>query len=445
MWIADVLRREPRPNAAREVQHLLALCLLHRVEQRKDAFERPVRVRAHAANVPHFWYERAMPSALDNVYGTLLVVRPPVPATLNKAGANYKSEVTHRAYSPRRAYDEWLAICDGILAFGGDAIFDFEAVDDALLDRGDLHVDARGAITANGVAVGRMDDVHTGRVFAANGPWVVVDGRRLRAVLPHMLAHRTEERAYYRALLEAIAKESRYDLEIAENPHRWEGMADVAGVVSDDASVPAKVVLTHTIEGHYDAGVGPKTMRSSLAGVTFAADFVGVPAEARVFAELIYPHFHGDTVHFGARPRAGGAKLVHYAGGLWGDGAALVKNALGDGAIVPIERVDAVDKYAGNSRQIGHGVLVPDGASDAFVAAMQALGLDVRKVALFELFGKAGGGPACATLYLPKTLEIPASSRLRYSVRRDEARARRERYPERLVVDAGFFEGRARG
>ncbi len=41
-------------------------------------------------------------------------MRPPVPATVNKAGANYKSEVAHLSYSPRRAYDEWLGICEGI-------------------------------------------------------------------------------------------------------------------------------------------------------------------------------------------------------------------------------------------------------------------------------------------------------------------------------------------
>ena len=71
---------------------------------------------------------------LPDVYGTLLVVRPPVPATCNKAGANYKSEVTHLEYSPRRAYDEWLSILDAIARCGGDAIYQFEAADDPYLD-----------------------------------------------------------------------------------------------------------------------------------------------------------------------------------------------------------------------------------------------------------------------------------------------------------------------
>lgn len=380
-----------------------------------------------------------MSDVLKNVYGSLLVVRPPVPATLNKGGANYKSEVTHLTYLPRAAYDEWLAICEGILAFGGDAIFDFEAEDDRLLDRGDLRVEADGTLRdGKGEALGNVDDVLTGRVFAANGPWVTVEGGKLRAVMPNMLTHRVEELPYYHRLLERLAKEGGYELEVVENPHRWEGMADVA-VVGD------RLVLTYTVKGHYDGASGPKTMRSTREGVDFAADFAGVPPSARVHTELVYPHFHGDTVHFGGRPKGGGAKLVHFPGGLWGDGAATVARALGEGAIVPISRDDAVEQYAGNSRQVEGGVLVPSGVSDAFVSALGDLGLPSRRIALYELFGKAGGGPACATLYLPKNLALPEDSRLRYSVRRDEARARRERLPEKLQVDPGFFAGRIRG
>src|SRR3954468_21592902 len=111
---------------------------------------------------------------LPDVYGDILIVRPPVPATVNKAGANYKSEVTHLEYSPRRAYDEWLSILDGIVACGGDAIYAFEAADDPYLHRGDLEVDAGGEIRPAGSreVLGKMTDVMTGRVFAANGPWV---------------------------------------------------------------------------------------------------------------------------------------------------------------------------------------------------------------------------------------------------------------------------------
>jgi hypothetical protein len=372
-----------------------------------------------------------------------------VPATVNKAGANYKSEVAHLEYSPRRAYDEWLTICEGIGSFGGDAVFDFEAVDEPLLDRGDLAVDAEGTISvaASGEVIGRMDEVMTGRVFAANGPWIVVEDNLIRALMPNMLSHRVAEQAYYQSLLEKIAEGAGSSLAIEKNAHRWEGMADVAPVIGE-TDPDGRVVLTYTVQGHYDEGVSAKTMRSSREGVERAAEFAGVPERARIYAELVYPHFHGDTVHFGARPpatRGGGAKLVHYAGGLYGGQSKKIAESLDPGAIVPIGREDAVDNYAGNSRQVNHGVLVPDGATDAFVQSMDKLGLRTKKVPLFELFGKAGGGPACATLYLPKNLALPKESPLRYSVRRAEARARRERYPERLLVDPGYFEGRARG
>lgn len=377
---------------------------------------------------------------LANFYGPLLVVRPPVPATMNKAGANYKSEVAHLEYSPRRAYDEWLSICDGITSFGGDALFDFEPADDPLLDRGDLAVDADGAIHPAGSRelLARMDEVMTGRVFTANGPWMVVDGTTLRGAMPHMLPHRRAEAPYYRQLLARIAELGGYHLDLRDTPARWEGLADVA-VVGD------KVVLTYTVAGHYDAGLPAKTPRSSREGVDLAADLAGVPDSARIHAELVYPHFHGDTVHFGARPADRPPVLVHFPGGLYGDGAARVAAALGQGRIVHIDRHDAVEMYAGNSRQVERGVLVPDGVSDSFIAAMQRLGLSVARVPLFELFGKAGGGPACATLYLPGNLALPADAPIRYSVRRAEARARRARLPERLLVDPAFFAGRARG
>lgn len=377
---------------------------------------------------------------LPDVYGDLLIVRPPVPATVNKAGANYKSEVAHVDYSPRRAYDEWLSILDAIVASGGDAIYQFEREDDAFLDHDALEVDGDGAICPAGSRerLGALATVMTGRVFAANGPWVTCEPGTLRTVMPNMLAHRRAEAAYYRALLGELAAASGRALEVTDNPHRWEGMADVA-------TVGDRVVLTYAVPGHYDRDTTPKSSRSTRAGVAFAADHAGVPEDARVYAELVYPHFHGDTVHFGARPARGAAVLVHFAGGLYGDAATIVARALGADRIIPIERGDAVDQYAGNSRQVAGGVLVPDGVSARFVASIEALGLATHRVPLFELFGKAGGGPACATLYLPRTLVVPATLPARYSVTRDAVRARRERIPERLRVDRAYFEGKPRG
>jgi hypothetical protein len=90
-------------------------------------------------------------------------------------------------------------------------------------------------------------------------------------------------------------------------------------------------------------------------------------------------------------------------------------------------------------------VLVPDGVSDAFLASLRGLSLASHRVPLFELFGKAGGGPACATLYLPRSLSVPTHHPLRYTASRDAVRRRRDRIPERLTVDPGFFAGKTRG
>ncbi len=378
-------------------------------------------------------------SALADVYGDLLIVRPPVPATCNKAGANYKSEVTHLDYSPRRAYDEWLSICDAIVACGGDALYQFEAVDDRYLGHRALEVDGDGDVHPAGSSevLGNLATIETGRVFTANGPWVTVEQGAMRAVMQHMLAHRTGEATYYRDLLGHIADAAGLTLQAVENPHRWEGMADVA-VVGD------KAILTYAVPGHYDQGLTPKSPRSSLAGVTFAADQLGIPPEERVLAELVYPHFHGDTVHFAARPASGPPVLVHYAGGLWGGGHDNVVRALG-ARVVPIAMADAVHQYAGNSRQVRQGLLVPDGVSASYLAAMERLGLQIHRVPLFELFGKAGGGPACATLYLPRTLAVPERAPFRYSASIDRARARRESIPEQLRVSPEYFAGKKRG
>jgi hypothetical protein len=377
---------------------------------------------------------------LADVYGDLLIVRPPVPATVNKAGANYKSEVTHLDYSPRRAYDEWLSILDAITASGGDALYQFETADDPFLDHAALHVDGDGAIHPHGSreTLGKMADVMTGRVFAANGPWVTRRDSTLRAVMPNMLAHRTMETAYYERLLGELASAAGLTIEITPNPHRWEGMADVA-------TVGDRVVLTYAVPGHYDRDTTPKSSRSTRDGVAFAADSAGVPEGSRIFVELVYPHFHGDTVHFGARPQSGSPVLVHYTGGLYGDGAAVVAKALGADRIVAIGRDDAVEQYAGNSRQVASGVLVPDGVSTEFTVSLERLGLVTHRVPLFELFGKAGGGPACATLYMPRSLIVPVNMPLRYSATRAAVRARRERIPEVLRVDREYFEGKARG
>jgi hypothetical protein len=363
-----------------------------------------------------------------------------VPATFNRGHANFKSEIGHMEFFPRTAYEEWVGILEGIRRLGGDAILDFEPEDNPYLGHETLVVDGDGYVRPLGSAdiLAEIEDVMTGRVFAANGPWIVRQDNAMRAVLPNMIEHRKEENGYFSRLLWKIAEQAKLDLVVADNPNRWEGMADVA-------PFKERVVLTFTVRGHYagDGDTGDKVLRSSKKGLKYAADFVGVPESKRIYAELVYPHFHGDTVHFVARPPEGDPKLVQYAGGLLAGEALKIEQQLGPQAIVKIEQEDATGSFAANCRQVGKGILVPNGVSDAFLATIESLGLQPRKVRVNELFGKAGGGPACATLPLPANISIPETSTLRYSVIREQVAARRERIPTRLMVSSEYYESRA--
>ncbi len=283
-----------------------------------------------------------------------------------------------------------------------------------------------------------IEDLMTGRVFTNNGPWIVRAGNAIRAVLPNMIEHRKQENAYFQRLLWKIAEQARLDLVVAENPNRWEGMADVVPIKD-------RVLLTFTVRGHYagDSDAGDKVLRSSKKGLKYAADFVGVPESKRLYAELIYPYFHGDTVHFVARPQNGEQKLVQFAGGLYQGEADKIQQQLGPSAIVAIDPEDAL-AFAANCRQVGKGLMMPNGVSDRFLATVESLGLHPRRVKLGELLGKAGGGPACATLPLPENIPIPDASPLRYSVVREKVLERKERMPNRVMVSSEFYESRAR-
>ena len=366
------------------------------------------------------------------------MVRTPVPITINKAGANYKSEVKHLEYSPRTAFQEWLNICEGICEFGGDAIFKLEDLDKPFLDHKEVFITEKGDIqNQDDELIGHVSQIHTGRVFTANGPWVIVEGNKLKALMPNMINHRRVELDYFRDVLVAVSRDAKLKIEIMLNPFKWEGMADVA-------TLGDKVIFTYTVEGHYDEIVETKSMRSSIEGCRTAAEFASLKNRSTLFSELVYPHFHGDTVQFSLRGY-GEIKLMHYPKGLWRDESTQVLRFLGKDRVAEISRNDAVEAYAGNCRQINSGLLMPDQVSEEFCETIENMSVAYKKVSLKELFGKSGGGPGCATLYLPKNLKISPNSDLRYSVRRNFLKNFLNRYPEKVTVDPKFFEGKKRG
>lgn len=372
---------------------------------------------------------------LRRFYGPMVAVRPPAPVSVNKGRANYKSQIPRTVYHPRAEYREWLAICEAVLAAGGDAVVLAEDGDERYLDAGDLEIDAGGNIFAasSGARLGHVGDIDTGRVFAANGPWVSAEGGVIRAVLPRMLPHRRREVSYARALLSIIAADAGAELELEENPHSWEGLADVA-VVGD------RVILTHAVPGRYDRGVAPQAQRSTREGSAFAADFHRVPEAQRIHVELVYPHFHGDTAHFCARAEGGRPILFRHRGALREGDADAVQRFVG-AEIVDIGRADARDHYATNARQIGRTLLATAGVSERFESRVRERGLELVRLDLDQLFGVAGGGPACTTLILPADLAVAETSPLRFSRSRQRWHQRQGRIAESVRVDPGFFGG----
>ncbi len=380
-----------------------------------------------------------MNSVLQQFYGSLLIMRSPAPVPINKGGSNYKSEVAHLTYFPRDAYHEWLGVCEAIVHAGGDALFLFEKVDDVFLDHKSLHIDGDGNIYPcdSTQPLDNIAHVNTGRVFTANGPWIISEGSQLKALLPNMLSHRTQEIPYYKSLLTAIAQSSKQTLVLQENPYTWEGLADIA-VLGNHA------LLTYMIKGHYDENVSEKSMRSCYEGLIFAADFAGLEPHERLFAELIYPHFHGDTVHFTIKTQTGDY-IVQYPQGLWHDCAETAQQSLGQETRILIDHKDAVTYYAGNSRQVCNTLLVAQGVSDTFLKKMHATHLKTHELTFEQLFGKAGGGPGCLTLPLPNNLVFDDDMPCRFTVQKNNAWAHLHRIPQTVSVDPAYFQGKHRG
>ena len=326
-----------------------------------------------------------------------------------------------------------------IAACGGDAIYQFEAADDPFLDHAALEVDGEGGIHPAGsrTLLGKLDEVMTGRVFAANGPWVTRDAGTLRAVMPNMLAHRKAEEAYYRSLLGQLAAAAGLSLAITDNPHRWEGMADVA-------TVGDRVVLTYAVPGHYDASTTPKSSRSSRDGVAFAADR---RRRARGCADLrrarlsTLPRRH-RSLRRAAVTRACRARTLH---------GRPLRRRRAERRERARRRSDRGDRSRRRRRAVRRQLAASRrrrARARRRIAARSSVrskrsASSTHRVPLFELFGKAGGGPACATLYLPRTLEVPVSLPLRYSATRDAVRARGARIPETLRVDRAYLRGQA--
>ena len=271
-----------------------------------------------------------------------------------------------------------------------------------------------------------MADVMTGRVFAANGPWVTRDGDdAARGDAEHARAPPRRGARTTATLLGELAEAARLALAIADNPHRWEGMADVAAVGD-------RVVLTYAVPGHYDARHHAEELAQLARGRRVRRrSSPACPTDARIYAELVYPHFHGDTVHFGARPttRRAGARPLRRRALRRRRRARRARARRRARSCRSIATTRSSSTPATRARSRG-GVLVPDGVSPAFVAAIEALGLAIAPRPAVRAVRQGRRRPGVRDPVPAPHPRRTARSRRCATRHPRRVRARRERIPE---------------
>jgi N-dimethylarginine dimethylaminohydrolase len=272
-----------------------------------------------------------------------------------RGAANYKS-VSRAAVNPRRAFAEWLALADAIVATGACVNVVPPPEDGA--------------------------EVLTGLMYTANAGWLR-DGRHFR--LAHLsVPHRQREGAYLAAKLKEL-----FGWEIEETRALWEGQADMCRL-SD-----SMVLLSYGV-------------RSTSQSVEEVAALL--PAPNHLAVRLREPFFHGDTcmdLLRGRRP----VFLVFPAAFAEREEYHRVRDvAAGIAEVIEISEQDALG-YACNSLSLGDDLLVPAGISEVLRRSLTEHGYRLRELDFTELFGKGGGGPRCLVNDLGPLEAAPQASR----------------------------------
>ena len=339
---------------------------------------------------------------LADVHGDLLIVRPPVPATVNKAGANYKSEVAHLdlrtaprvrrvAVDPRRdrRVRRRRALSSSRRSTSRCSI----------TRRSRSMPTARSDPAGSREALGTIDAVMTGRVFTANGPWVTrTDGGAARGDAAHARAPPRRGAVLRGAARRSSPPPPGSRSRSPPNPHRWEGMADVAAVGD-------RVILTYAVPGHYDAGTTPKSARSSARGRRVRRRSRRRPrgrADLRRARVPALPRRHGPLLRASPQDRGAGGPgpVPRRALRRWAPRSSRVRSGPTGSCAIDRATTRSISTRATRARWPA-ACWSRTGSSPGSSPSSRRRGLVTHRVPLFELFGKAGGGPACATLYLP--------------------------------------------
>jgi N-dimethylarginine dimethylaminohydrolase len=276
---------------------------------------------------------------------------PPPPGWRIVGGANYKS-AGHAEVSPRKAFEEWLALADAIVATGAEVSVVPPPPPPALL---------------------------SGLMYTANAGWLVTPGRFKVANLS--VAHRRAEQPYLREVLPGLL-----GLSVDGTAAVWEGQADMCPLGS------SAVILTYGVRSAFESIA---EVRALLPG--------GVRVQA---ARLREPFFPGDTCMDLIEIRSGHAWLA-FPGAFASDVEYREVRSFveREAEVLEIGETDAL-AYACNSLSLGRSLLVPEGLSPELTSRLASQGVELHPLNFGELFGKGGGGPRCLVNEL-RGLEMP--------------------------------------
>lgn len=297
----------------------------------------------------------------------IFLMSPPRADWALKGKANFRSRQAGPA-DAQRARQEWSALADAIVEAGGEVL----------------------------VCPPNPDAPLTGMIYTAEaGELYRQDGQPI-FLLPKMASpHRSAEAAWIGPWIEGLG--ITVDAPGPDAP-LWEAQGDAIRAASADQ-------IVHTF------GVGPdaRTERAAYARVAplLSPEHMHLQFDAD-------PWFHGNTfLNIYRAPAPSGAHLLVVCPEALGP-----ENYARLRAFLPAARVHEITRaqslgYDTNALQVRRTVLAPPSLSAGTEAAMNELGLAVKRIELAELFLKGGGAPVCLSnrLWGLRLDEIPDETR----------------------------------
>ncbi|MSP60995.1 MAG: hypothetical protein EXR72_11750 [Myxococcales bacterium] len=294
-----------------------------------------------------------------------------------RGAANFRSE-TRSETNPRRAFQEWISLCDAITRAGGHILV--------------MHPPS-------------VEPSLTGMIYTANAGQLFRSSEQPLYLLSNMsVPHRQGEREFFRA----FAAEAGLATAVARSP--WEGQAELQLVGGN----------------RFIATWGVRSVRPSLDDIRPL-----LPSNAKLIdLEIQAPFFHGDTCLDPIANRAGDVVLLAHGAALCRSSVEAIRHFVGNSIeVYPVDRDDALAS-ACNSLCVQGTLIMPTGISPALRGQLVRRGFTIEELALPELFGKGGGGPRCLVNEMRGVVLNPGAPD--YASLRDQLVERAMQYPESL-------------